>query len=56
MERRKQERRAFTATPDFPLLTLSGRIVEDRRRQADRRLNNIKIMFLGITSCAGQHG
>ena len=52
MERRKNERRGFNAAPEFPLLTLSGRIVEDRRRQPDRRLNNIKVMFLGIATGA----
>ena len=56
MERRKRERRAFNAAPNFPLLTLSGRIVEDRRRQPDRRLNNIKVMFLGIASCTTPNG
>jgi hypothetical protein len=56
MERRKEERRTFDAVPSFPLLTLSGQIEEDRRRQPDRRLNNIKVMFLGIASCAAQHG
>ena len=56
MERRKQERRAFNAAPNFPLLTLSGRIVDDRRRQPDRRLNNIEVMFLGVARSAAQHG
>ena len=52
MERRKKERRKFTAAAQFPLLTTSGRILDDRRRQPDRRLNSIKAVFLGIASNA----
>lgn len=56
MDRRKPERRALETAADFPLLTLSGRIMGDRRRQPDRRLNKIRVMFPGITCCAGQPG
>ena len=37
MERRKSVRRASTAAPPFPLLTVHGRIMEDRRERPDRR-------------------
>jgi hypothetical protein len=46
MERRIIERRGFHSTPDFPLVTPSGEIVEDRRRQPDRRLNSIEVAYL----------
>ena len=48
MERRKQERRVSARNPAFPILTVYGRIVDDRRKQADRRLNEIKTLFLEI--------
>jgi hypothetical protein len=41
---------AIETVADFPLLTLSGRIMDERR------LNNIRVMFPGITRCAGQPG
>ena len=56
MERRKQERRVTTVTPPFPLLTLSGKIVENRRVQPDRRLNNIKVQYFGNISEARENG
>jgi hypothetical protein len=41
-EQRDQERRDFDSTKVFPFLDGAGKIiVEDRRRMADRRLNNI---------------
>jgi hypothetical protein len=56
MERREKERRAFGGVQQFPLLTVSGRVMEDRRRQPDRRLNNIRAMFLGVISGAAENG
>ena len=41
-EQRKIERRDFDSMRLFPFLDSAGKIiVEDRRRMADRRLNNI---------------
>ena len=41
-ELRKEERRDFGLMQAFPFLDSIGKIVvEDRRRMADRRLNNI---------------
>jgi hypothetical protein len=48
MERCKVDRRISAATPPFPLLTVHGRIMEDRRKQPDRRINNIQALFLGV--------
>ena len=45
MERRNKERRELTAAVEFPLTTTSGQLVEDRRRQPDRRLNNIEVTY-----------
>ena len=56
MERREKERRAFGGVQQFPLLTVSGRVMEDRRRQPDRRLSNIRVMFLGVISGAMENG
>jgi hypothetical protein len=50
MERRNTDRRVSVITAAFPLLTVSGRIMEDRRKQADRRINNIQALFLGVIS------
>jgi hypothetical protein len=50
MERRKNERRIFRTVSGFPLITSSGRIVDDRRRQPDRRLNNIEVTLLDFTA------
>ena len=46
MKRRINERRINTIKPSFPLLTVFGRIIEDRRKQPDRRLNNIHVKFV----------
>ena len=48
MERRKVDRRVSATTPSFPLLTVHGRVMDDRRKQADRRINNIQALFLGV--------
>jgi hypothetical protein len=48
MERRKADRRVSATTQFFPLLTVYGRIMEDRRKQPDRRINNIQALFLGV--------
>lgn len=48
MERRKADRRVSSTTPPFPLLTVHGRIMDDRRKQPDRRINNIQALFLGV--------
>jgi hypothetical protein len=48
MEKRKSERRVATRTPSFPILTVFGRILDDRRKQADRRINNIRALILNI--------
>jgi hypothetical protein len=48
MERRKGDRRASAIRPSFPLLTVSGRVMEDRRNHADRRVNSIRALFLDI--------
>ena len=48
MERRNNERREFTAAREFPLMTAAGLIVKDRRRQPDRRLNNIEVIYLEL--------
>jgi hypothetical protein len=48
MERRHNERREFTAAQEFPLMTAAGLIVKDRRRQPDRRLNNIEVTYLEL--------
>ncbi len=48
MEKRKSERRVSSTTPPFPLLTVHGRVMEDRRKQPDRRINNIQALALDI--------
>jgi hypothetical protein len=48
MERRQADRRVSGRTPPFPLLTVSGRVMDDRRKQPDRRINNIQALFLGV--------
>ena len=48
MERRKQQRRVSPRTPVFPILTVYGRIIDDRRKQADRRLNDIRTLILEV--------
>ncbi|MEJ2136516.1 MAG: hypothetical protein P8X86_14900 [Desulfofustis sp.] len=48
MEKRKSERRVSIRTPSFPILTVFGRILDDRRKQADRRINNIQALALDI--------
>ena len=54
MERRHNERREFTAAQEYPLMTAAGLIVKDRRRQPDRRLNNIEVTFLELAGAAFQ--
>jgi hypothetical protein len=46
MNRRVKERRVFVKTPPFPIMTVHGRIMDDRRRFPDRRLNSIQVMAL----------
>lgn len=48
MERRREDRRVSAKTPPFPLMTVSGRIMEDRRKQPDRRISNIQALFLNV--------
>ena len=48
MERRKEDRRLSVITPAFPLMTVRGRIMVDRRKQPDRRINNIQALFLNV--------
>lgn len=48
MERRREDRRVSATTPPFPLMTVSGRIMEDRRKQPDRRISNIQALFLNV--------
>lgn len=48
MERRKDERRVSATTPAFPLMTVAGRVMEDRRKQPDRRIHNIQALFLDV--------
>lgn len=48
MERRREDRRVAETTPPFPLMTVSGRIMEDRRKQPDRRISNIQALFLNV--------
>lgn len=47
VERRIKDRRVSEITPVFPLLTVKGRIMDDRRVLPDRRINNIQVRFLG---------
>jgi hypothetical protein len=54
MERRHNERREFTSAQEFPLMTAAGLIVKDRRRQPDRRLNNIEVTYLELAMGAFQ--
>ena len=54
MERRHNERREFSAAQAFPLMTAAGMIVKDRRRQPDRRLNNIEVTYLELAGGAYQ--
>ena len=54
MERRNNERREFTASREFPLMAATGLIVKDRRRQPDRRLNNIEVTYLELAGGAYQ--
>jgi len=56
MERRNKERRELTAAVEYPLMTGSGQIVEDRRRQPDRRLNNIEVTYFDHAVSAVQYG
>ena len=48
MERRKDDRRVSATTPPFPVMTVTGKISEDRRKQPDRRINNIQALFLNV--------
>ena len=48
MERRKEERRVSATTRAFPLMTVAGRVMEDRRKQPDRRIHNIQALFLDV--------
>jgi hypothetical protein len=48
MERRKDERRISAITPAFPLMTVAGRVMDDRRKQPDRRIHNIQALFLDV--------
>ena len=48
MERRKEDRRTSVTAPEFPLMTVTGRVMQDRRRQPDRRINNIQALFLNV--------
>jgi hypothetical protein len=54
MERRQNERREFTVAQEFPVRTAAGLIVKDRRRQPDRRLNNIEVTYLELAVGAFQ--
>ena len=54
MERRIIERRGFHTAEDYPISTPLGEIVEDRRRQPDRRLNNIEVTYLDYPAEAMQ--
>jgi len=45
--RKGKDRRRTFQNCFFPLLTREGPVLQDRRRQADRRLNSIKTVFLG---------
>ena len=56
MERRKSERREFCTAPDFPLITRTGQIEKDRRRQPDRRLNSIEVTYMDFNVGALQAG
>lgn len=56
MERRKSERREFCTAPAFPLITRTGQIEKDRRRQADRRLNSIEVTYMDFNVGALQAG
>jgi hypothetical protein len=44
--RKGKDRRRTVQNSFFPLLTSEGPVLQDRRRQPDRRLNNIKAVFL----------
>ncbi len=48
--RKGKDRRRTFQNSIFPLLTREGPVLQDRRRLADRRLNNIKAVFLGRIS------
>lgn len=50
MERRNYDRRVSTTTPAFPLVTTHGRILEDRRKQPERRVDNPEPLFLGSST------
>jgi hypothetical protein len=52
MERRHNERREFTTAREFALMTAAGLIVKDRRRQPDRRPNNIEVTYLELAGGA----
>jgi hypothetical protein len=56
MQRRTKDRRVSTITPPFPLLTVLGRIMEDRRVLPDRRINNIQVKFLNDVGKAERLG
>lgn len=45
-ERRELERRSFESMPPHPLWTAEGWVIENRREQPDRRLNNIALEIL----------
>jgi hypothetical protein len=45
--RKGKDRRRTFQNSFFPLLTREGPVLQDRRRQAGRRLNSIKTVFLG---------
>ncbi len=45
--RKGKDRRRKFQNSFFPLLTREGPILQERRRKLDRRLNIIKVVFLG---------
>jgi hypothetical protein len=48
-EQRREERRNFYLRQQFPVLGNTGKIIlEDRRRMADRRLNNIWLELISL--------
>ena len=48
-EKRKQERRSFDPLPSIPFSDSDGKLIfEDRRRMADRRLNNIWLELVSL--------
>ena len=45
MKPRKNDRRSYKKTPDFPFLTKEGVALKERRQYVDRRIRNMEVAW-----------